>query len=285
MRLALAAELPGARVTRVEVLSHGSAHRVLDLALDRPPGRLVARLADPAVGGAVDLARTNAAAALAAGAGVPAPEAVGLRRAGGPGQWDCLLLEHVPGIPWSELRGSAGAGAVAAVHAQVRDVLAALRAVRMPSFGELDADGQPDGSTLLAALHRRAALRISDPARRSLMARVLEQEAALLPDVDGAVLVHDDLHSANLLVTDEAEPVLTAVLDWDKAWAGPADGDLARTAFWDGLPDLAPDEAAAHPERRLRVQQLLWCLEREDDSPRHAADTAALCRRLGVPPP
>jgi aminoglycoside phosphotransferase (APT) family kinase protein len=161
-------------------------------------------------------------------------------------------------------------------------VLAALRSVQLPSFGELDADGRPDGSTLLAALHRRAELRIADPQRRSLFQRVLAQEAALFPDVDGAVLVHDDLHSANLLVADDGE--LTAVLDWDKAWAGPADGDLARTAFWDGLPDLEPDSPVHVPERRLHVQQLLWCLEREDGSARHVADTSALCRRLGVPP-
>ena len=131
MLLALAAGLPGARVTDAEVLSSGTQHRVLRLALDRPPGRVVARLADPAAAPAVDLARTAAASAL----------------------------------------------------------------------------------------------------------------------------------------------------------AGPVDGDLARTAFWDGLPDLEPDGPVRVPERRLHVLQLLWCLEREDGSARHAADTAALCRRLGVLPP
>jgi aminoglycoside phosphotransferase (APT) family kinase protein len=258
---------------------------VLDLALDRPPRRVVARLADPGAAPAVDLARTAAAADLAAAAGVPVAATVVLRRATAATRWDCLLLEHAPGRPWSVRRPSAGTAAVAAVHQQVREVLASLRTVRLPSFGELDARGQPDGSSLLAALQRRAELRIADPQRRELLTRILAREAALFPDVHGAVLVHDDLHSANLLVTDDPEPVLTAVLDWDKAWAGPADGDLARTAFWDGMPDLDPDDPVRVPERRLLVQQLLWCLEREDDSPRHAADTAGLCRRLGVPVP
>jgi aminoglycoside phosphotransferase (APT) family kinase protein len=283
--LALAVELPGARVTRTGVLSSGPMHDVLDLALDRPPGRVVARLADPAAAPVVDLARTAAASALAGRAGVPVPEVIGLRRGAAPGHWDCLLLAHVAGLPWSVQRASAGAAAVAAVHAQVRAVQAALRTVRLPSFGELDGDGRPDGSSLLAALHRRAELRITDPQRRAVFHGVLAREAGLFPDVEGAVLVHDDLHSANLLVADQGEPLLAAVLDWDKAWAGPPDGDLARTAFWDGLPDLEVDGPVRVPERRLLVQQLLWCLEREDDSLRHAADTAALCRRLGVAPP
>jgi aminoglycoside phosphotransferase (APT) family kinase protein len=283
--LALAAGLPGARVTDAEVLSSGTQHRVLRLALDRPPGRVVARLADPAAAPAVDLARTAAASDLAGAAGVPVPAVVGLRRAASPEQWDCLLLEHAPGTPWSARLPSADCAAVAAVHAQVREVQAALRTVRFTTFGELDAAGRPGGATLLAALHRRVELRIAEPQRRVVMGRLLDREAALFPEVDGAVLVHDDLHAANLLVSDDAEPVLTAVVDWDKAWAGPADGDLARTAFWDGLPDLEPDGPVRVPERRLHVLQLLWCLEREDGSARHAADTAGLCRRLGVLPP
>jgi aminoglycoside phosphotransferase (APT) family kinase protein len=204
--LALAAGLPGARVTDAEVLSSGTQHRVLRLALDRPPGRVVARLADPAAAPAVDLARTAAASDLAGAAGVPVPAVVGLRRAASPEQWDCLLLEHAPGTPWSARLPSADCAAVAAVHAQVREVQAALRTVRFTTFGELDAGGRPGGATLLAALHRRVELRIAEPQRRVVMGRLLDREAALFPEVDGAVLVHDDLHAANLLVSDDANP-------------------------------------------------------------------------------
>jgi len=28
---------------------------------------------------------------------------------------------------------------------------------------------------------------------------------------------------------------LVALLDWDKAWAGPAESDVARMAFWDDM--------------------------------------------------
>jgi aminoglycoside phosphotransferase (APT) family kinase protein len=285
VRLTLAAGLPGARAARAQVLSTGARHLVLEVGLDRPPGRVVARLADPAAAPAVDLARTAVASTMAAAAGVPVPAVLGLRRAAGQGEWDCLLLEHVPGVPWSARVLDAGPADVALLHGQVRALLAALGSVHLPSFGELDADGSPDGASLLEALHRRAALRVTDPRRRALFERVLDREAALFPDDEGAVLVHDDLHAANLLVSDGGPPRLTAVLDWDKAWAGPADGDLARTSFWDGLPDLEPADRQRLSERRLLVLQLLWCLERQDDAPRHVADTASLCRRLGVPPP
>ena len=285
VRAAVADGLAGARVSGVAVLSAGRQHRVLDLALDRAPGRVVARLADPAASPAVDLARTAAAAAMAGAAGVPVPRTIALRRAAGPAEWDCLLLERAPGVPWSTRHPSAGPAAVSALHAQVRAVQTALRSVRFSSFGELDAEGRPDGTTLLAALRRRCELRVGDRRRRALATRVLDQEAASLDDADGAVLVHDDLHAANLLVSEDDPPRLTAVLDWDKAWAGPADGDLARTAFWDGLPDLEPADRGPLQERRLLVLQLLWCLERVDAAPRHTADTARLCERLGVPPP
>lgn len=82
---------------------------------------------------------------------------------------------------------------------------------------------------------------------------------------------------------------LAAILDWDKAWAGPAESDCARVAFWDdmtgpGLWSAYPEGEPRTPEQRVRamVYQLLWCLEYDDASPRHAADTAALGRRLGV---
>ncbi len=84
---------------------------------------------------------------------------------------------------------------------------------------------------------------------------------------------------------------LTGLLDFDSAWAGSAESDLARLALWDGMSGeafwsgygltrpLTPHEA----ERRL-ILQLLWCLEYAQPTPRHHADTARLCAALGVPP-
>jgi aminoglycoside phosphotransferase (APT) family kinase protein len=104
------------------------------------------------------------------------------------------------------------------------------------------------------------------------------------------VLCHDDLHHQNLVFrAAPGECRLVGVLDWDKAWAGPADSDLARLAFWDDMtgPGFWSVYRAAVPavdgeDERLLVHQLLWCLEYDVPSERHRADTAALVRRLGL---
>jgi hypothetical protein len=82
------------------------------------------------------------------------------------------------------------------------------------------------------------------------------------------------------------------VLDWEKAWAGPDDSDLARMAFWDDMtgPGFWGAYRAAVPEddgsaRRALVHQLLWCLEYAVRTPRHQRDTAAVCAALGVAAP
>jgi endonuclease/exonuclease/phosphatase family metal-dependent hydrolase len=106
-----------------------------------------------------------------------------------------------------------------------------------------------------------------------------------------ATLCHDDLHHNNVLFRpDGGDWRLAAVLDWDKAWAGSAESEVARMAFWDDMTgpgfwevyraSVFPSEAAA--ERAL-IYQLLWCLEYDDGSQRHVADTARLRRRLAIP--
>ena len=79
------------------------------------------------------------------------------------------------------------------------------------------------------------------------------------------------------------------MLDLDKAWAGPPESDVARMAFWDDMTGdgfwevynagVPPAEGRAD---RALIYQLLWCLEYPVSTPRHRADTASLCRRLGI---
>ena len=105
------------------------------------------------------------------------------------------------------------------------------------------------------------------------------------------MLCHDDLHHGNLIF--QASPSgwrLAAVLDWDKTWAGPRESDVARMAFWDDMtgPGFWEVYRAEVPltsaeQQRLPIYQLLWCLEYDDRSARHLADTAGLRRRLDLP--
>ena len=54
----------------------------------------------------------------------------------------------------------------------------------------------------------------------------------------------------------------------------------ARARFWETYRASTPTDDGA-TERAL-IYQLLWCLEYDDSSSRHAADTARLRRRLAV---
>jgi hypothetical protein len=102
------------------------------------------------------------------------------------------------------------------------------------------------------------------------------------------VLSHDDLHHHNVLV-DPGSARLVAVLDWDKAWAGPAVSDVARVRFWDDMtgPGSWPDGRGPKPgeDDVHRLHQLLWCLEHAFPTVRHRADTARLLRSFDLPVP
>jgi aminoglycoside phosphotransferase (APT) family kinase protein len=162
--------------------------------------------------------------------------------------------------------------------------------VRFPAFGELDRSGQPPaGQDVLVALHHRAELRVRDARDRASFHQLLDRKAASFAQ-QAATLSHDDLHHGNVLFRpDRGGWRLVALLDWDKAWAGPAESDVARMAFWDDMTGPAFWEiyranvpATEGAAERALIYQLLWCLEYDDDSPRHTADTARLRRHFAI---
>ena len=152
---------------------------------------------------------------------------------------------------------------------------------------------EPAAGDLPAALRHRAELRVADQRRLALSLYVLEREAALFSGATVATLCHDDLHHANVIFRRERGGWrLAGLLDWDKAWAGSAESDVARMALWDDMTGpgfwevyRAGVPAADGWEERALVYQLLWCLEYDDGTARHAADTTAVCRRLEPRPP
>ena len=233
--------------------------------------------------------RTAAVVGIARAAGVPAPAVLAHGPALRP-RWRRSVEEHVEGTPWAEARLRLDRREVAVVHEDLAGALVALQSSRPGGFGALDRTGRPAGLPLLAALHAQVELRVSTGSARGTAHEVLDREAALFERADEAVLTHDDLHGANVLVRQTpAGWRLAALLDWEKAWAGPADADVARLAFWDGMtgPGFWSSYRSAVPERdgdarRALVLQLLWCLEHDWPTARHRADTAWLLAQLGV---
>ena len=254
------------------------------LLVDLAGGRRLVLKMTPPEGSAppwVDFERTAAVAALARSAGAPVAEVL----AASAGTPSFLLQEHVDGVAWRRLRPQLDEAEVRLAHRQIATALLAVQAVRFPSFGELGAGGRPAGNGLVAAVRSHADLRIRDAARRAAFAAVLDRYAYAFAG-GNPTLTHDDLHHGNVVFARRGgEWRLTGLLDWDKAWAGPSDSDVARMTFWDdmtgpGFWDVYPTDDVP-PERTL-VHQLLWCLEYGVDTPRHRADTARLCRALGV---
>ena len=117
-----------------------------------------------------------------------------------------------------------------------RDGTAECQSLRFGSFGELKAAGEPAGDDLVPALRRRAELRIADPRWRTTFLDLLDRMSSLFADQMRSTLCHDDLQHTNLIFRAERGSwKLAAVLDWDKAWAGPPESDVARMAFWDDM--------------------------------------------------
>src|SRR5215212_3842173 len=277
-------------VTRVERLQVGEEQSVLRLTLSRPPRRLVLKVAGPGTPAGVDFQRTTAAQSLARAAGVPVPAVLAADTSYGSGPWSYLLQEHVEGVVWCRLRPLLAPDQVRTAHREIATALLALQSLRLASFGELNAAGEPAGDDLVPALRRRAEQGIADPRRRRTFLDLLDRRSSLFTDQTRATLCHDDLQHTNLIFrTGRGSWELAAVLDWDKAWAGPPESDVARMTFWedmtgDGFWEVYQAEMPA-PEglaERTLIYKLLWCLEYPVSTPRHRADTASLCRRLGV---
>lgn len=257
---------PGARVV-AETSGDGGA-RAWHV-VDAGGVALVVKVAPAGAG--LHLERSARAQRAAADAGVPVPR---VRSAGTRGEQQHLVYERVDGRPWREVAPGLGPADRARVLDGLTDVLDRLRRVTYSGFGDLD---RPT-ATALDALRARTRDRLADPARRAVAEQVLDRHGHLFRDDDRAVLVHGDLHHANVLVRpDEHDWAVAAVLDWDSAWAGPADADAARAALWDDMPG-EPEPVGV----RAAVHQLLWCLEYPVGTPRHLDDTRRLAALLGV---
>jgi aminoglycoside phosphotransferase (APT) family kinase protein len=202
-----------------------------------------------------------------------------------------MVMTHVPGITWAEARAQGSAGVPSALYPQLGRCVAALQTLRFPTCGEIDADGTvTQGTPYLEALAARARRRIANPRHADLFIALLEARSALFKDMPTGVLCHDDLNPHNILVADsEGRWQVTAILDFDSAWAGSAESDLARLELWRGMTNDAFQDAyrsimvpAAEYRERRPIYQLLWCLEYASASPRHREDTAAVCAELGI---
>jgi len=207
--------------------------------------------------------------------------------------WRYMIKSYVPGQEWAVVRHGLKNDQLAIAHRQIGQAVAGLHAIRFPGFGELSAEGtiQP-GAAYTLALAERATRRIADTRRAERFVALLRDKGHLFADVTQSSLCHEDLHGHNILLSiDKGQQRLTAILDFDSAWAGHHESDLARLEFWRGMTGEGFWEAykelhnlaETYPQRRL-IHQLMWCLEYDSTTPQHLADTRRVCEALGFSP-
>jgi aminoglycoside phosphotransferase (APT) family kinase protein len=205
--------------------------------------------------------------------------------------WRYFVMTYVPGQTWSQVRGKLTSQELEAAFGQLGRAVAELHAICFSAFGEVNTTGTVEANgSLFAALQMRAQQGIQRLPLRQLFLSVLEQHAALFAQTREASLCHEDLHGHNLLFDRCAGTwQLAAILDFEKAWAGPAEADLARLELWQGMTSPAFWQAyqASHaiaPEytQRRLIHQLFWCLEYARPTAEHTANTERVCRALEI---
>ncbi len=172
-----------------------------------------------------------------------------------------------------------------------------LHNIPFEQFGEIDANATiPFGATYLPALTQRIEKRITHPRRAASLTALLRERSRLFSDIRDARLTHDNLNAANIKLRQDGATkwVLAGILDFDNAWAGCPESDLARIeswrgligpGFWEGYRSVRP-VASTYPQRRA-LFQLLWCMEYAEYagiSPQHMAEIQRVCQELGVNP-
>jgi len=205
--------------------------------------------------------------------------------------WRYMVATHLQGKRWNEVWPTLDAAQLEQAYRQLGDAVARIHNIPFAEFGELAADATlPFGSSYTQALFVRARRHIHDSRLAERYIALVQEYAAAFTDVSPG-LTHEDLNPNNVLFSQEQGVwKLAGIVDFDNAWAGCPESDLARMEFWRGMMGPGFGEAYTalravspqYPQRRL-LYQLLWCLEYAKWTPQHREDTRRVCGLLGVP--
>ena len=284
--------------SKLEIVDHTVMNRrhdyiVLLLRLHHPSIEVVVKLAGPEAPVACPFDRTAMLHQLVmAHTSIPMPEVLAVDVSYQTWPWRYFIKTFVPGHEWAVVQQGLNAGELAHAYRQIGDAVAQLHTIQFPLFGEITIDGGVRGDPdYIRALTERARHTIRNARLRELFLSVLDEQADDFTDVREARLCHEDLHRHNILFQyHQGQWRLATILDFDKAWAGHRETDLARLEFWNGMESAAFWEAyevlcpvPRQYQKRRQVYQLLWCFEYARPTARHLANTRRLCAALGLP--
>ncbi len=205
--------------------------------------------------------------------------------------WRYLIKTFIPGEEWAVVQNQLDPMEKADAYRQMGKAIAELHRIGFDGFGEVGDDGQSEGMAYFPALQARARMSIQQADLRERFLELLEARRDLFTSITEAHLCHEDLHGHNILFQKvDGSWRLATILDFDKAWAGHHEIDLARMEFWSGMTGEGFGEAYEQMmpisdgyEQRRPIYQLLWCLEYGANTERHLRDTQALCKTLNFP--
>jgi len=282
----------GVRLLDCQVGKQAHDYLVLIAQLEQPALKVVIKIAGPEAPLASQFERTAMLQDLVARqTNIPMPETHAVNMSFQRWPWRYVIKTFLEGEMWVAVHDQLTERECSAAFRQLGHAVAQLHQIEFPAFGELAADGsvqaEPDYLPAFTGRARRSI--ISDRLFASFR-EALERRRKLFVGVEHPVLCHEDLHGYNILFErNKGSWRLATIIDFDKAWAGHNQIDLARMDIWKGMTSWAFWEAyhEIHPvdslyvERRL-LYQLLWCFEYAENTAQHLADTQRLCKELGV---
>ena len=207
--------------------------------------------------------------------------------------WRYTIKEHVQGTEFVHIREQLNSEQLTTAYRQMGEAVAQIHSFAFSAFGELnDRLELQQSHSWLQALQKRAKRKIAKQRLLDIFLSVLGKNSNLFAQDLKASLCHDDLHGYNILFgQEEGQWRLSTILDFEKAWAGHAETDLAKMDLWTEMTNddfwqayLANASLDDQYLQRQPIYQLLWCLEYAQSTPQHLADTQTLCHKLGIAP-
>jgi fructosamine-3-kinase len=286
--------------TKVEILDQKIGNQLHDylvllIQLRRPSIKIVIKIAGSEAPMAISFERTAMLHHLVATqTSITMPEILAVNMSCQIWPWRYLIKTYIPGQEWIYVHQQMNAEDLANAYQQIGSAVAQLHGIQFQKFGELEVDGAVQGDKpFLMAFTERAQSSIKSEHLRDLFFSALDNQRRLFMDIRQARLCHEDLHGYNMLFQQrQGQWHLATILDFDKAWAGHHEIDLARLEFWRGMTSdefwwsykaICPIETLY--EQRRYIYQLLWCFEYAQSTTEHIRDTQNLCAKLGLPGP
>lgn len=285
---------PACRIASCQTVKHEIDYTVLIARLEHPELRVVIKLAGQMAALPSPFDRSAAIIRLVrTHTNVPNSGVIAADVSYGRWPWRYMISTYQPGQSWHTVRPHLNPAELRDAYHQIGEAVATLHGIPFTQFGDVAPDGTvPFGQPYIHALTERARRRIPNRTYAERFISLLRDHTYLFAEVTEPRLTHEDLNPNNILFTNDSNRwELSGILDYESAWAGGHESDLARLEFWRGMTGDGFWEgyttilgvSPTYAQRRL-FYQLLWCLEYNRDTPQHISDTRRVCLALGIAP-